>query len=115
MPTSVKVFDSYVDKLVGILRPTTVLDIGPGEGKYSHIVRNRAKTDGFQVKLTAIEIDNDYVGQFNLKDLYDTVIVDDAINIIKNPRIRFSLVIIGDCIEHMKKSAGIDLLNFLIY
>jgi hypothetical protein len=24
-------------------------------------------------------------------------------------------VIIGDCIEHMRKSAGLDLLNFLIY
>ena len=28
---------------------------------------------------------------------------------------RFDLVIIGDCIEHMRKSDGVDLLNFLMY
>ena len=47
--------------------------------------------------------------------VYTEVIIDDAINLIKNPRIRYDLVIIGDCIEHMRKSDGLDLLNFLIY
>ena len=54
--------------------------------------------------------------------------VDDLIGGIKryNPRTNidlidkaidstYDLVIIGDCIEHMKKSEGIDLLNFLVY
>ena len=27
----------------------------------------------------------------------------------------YDLVVIGDCIEHMRKSEGVDLLNFLIY
>ena len=64
---------------------------------------------------TAVVIDSSYVKEFNLSDLYAEVIIDDAINLIKDPRIRYDLVIIGDCIEHMRKSDGLDLLNFLIY
>jgi hypothetical protein len=29
--------------------------------------------------------------------------------------VNFDTVIIGDCIEHLKKSEGLDLLNFLVY
>jgi len=27
----------------------------------------------------------------------------------------YDAVILGDCIEHMRKSVGLDLLNFLVY
>jgi hypothetical protein len=115
MPYSSDTFDHYIDGLVGLLQPSTVCDIGPGAGKYSRLVRNKAKADDFPVRLTAVEIDSSYVERFNLRDLYDEVIVDDALNLIRAPGLRFSLVIIGDCIEHMRKSDGLDLLNFLIY
>jgi len=92
-----------------------VLDIGPGSGKYAKIVRDVAAKDQFETHLTAVEIDGSYVEKFNLKSLYDDVIIDSAINLIEKPRVRFGLVIIGDCIEHMRKSDGLDLINFLIY
>jgi SAM-dependent methyltransferase len=112
---SQRTFDHYVGTLFDLLQPARVLDIGPGRGKYSAIAKAKAKEHGFACHLTAVEIDAAYVEEFKLRDLYDEVIVDDAVNLIKEPRRRFDLVIIGDCIEHMRKSDGIDLINFLIY
>ena len=115
MPFSVDAFDHWVSTMIGILQPATVLDIGPGAGKYGRMVREISAKSEFKTRTTAIEIDASYVETFQLRDIYDEIIIDDALNLIRNPRCRFDLVIIGDCIEHMRKSAGIDLLNFLIY
>jgi Methyltransferase domain len=115
MPDSVNAFDHYVGTLIDLLQPSSVCDIGPGSGKYSRIIRGKSKQHGFACHLTAVEIDASYVERFKLRDLYDEVIIDDAINLLRMPRRRFDFVIMGDCIEHMRKSDGIDLINFLIY
>lgn len=101
--------------MVDLLQPATVLDIGPGAGKYGRIVRATASKSAFTSRVTAIEIDASFVEIHKLRDTYDEVIIDDAVNLIKTPRHGYDLVIIGDCIEHMRKSDGVDLLNFLIY
>jgi len=115
VPYSVDIFDSHVAELIGMLRPGTICDIGPGAGKYGKIARQIAGAKGFSSKLTAIEIDESYVGEFGLTEIYDEIIIDDAVNMIKNPKLHFDMVIIGDCIEHLRKSDGLDLLNFLMY
>jgi len=115
MPYSSNAFDHWVGGMIGLLQPAKVLDIGPGAGKYGRIVREVAAKDDFTSHTTAIEIDESYVEEFQLRDIYDEVIVDNALNLIDKPQTRFDLVLIGDCIEHIRKSAGIDLLNFLIY
>ena len=115
MSYSVDTFDYYVGTLIDLLRPARVCDIGPGRGKYSGIVRGKATEHGFECHLTAVEIDASYVATFKLRDLYDEVIIDDAINLIRAPHRRFDFAIIGDSIEHMRKSDGIDLINFLIH
>ncbi len=115
MPYSVDIFDSHVAELIGMLRPSTICDIGPGAGKYGKIARQVSLTKGFTTKVTAVEIDHSYVGEFGLDGLYDEVVIDDAVNMIKNPKLQYEMVIIGDCIEHLRKSDGIDLLNFLMY
>ena len=115
MPFSSNAFDYYIGTVVGLLQPRRVCDIGPGAGKYAGIVRRAAEQHGFAAHLTAVEIDESYVAQYGLRSLYDEVIVADAVQLIDNPKSRFDLVIIGDCLEHMRKSDGIDLLNFLVY
>ena len=115
MPFSVDVFDGHVGELIGMLKPATICDIGPGAGKYGKIARRVALEKQFHAKVTAIEVDQSYVAEFSLTELYDEVIVDDAVNLIKNPKTKYDMVIIGDCIEHMRKSDGMDLLNFLMY
>ena len=115
MPFSYSQFDHWVGTLVDLLQPATVLDIGPGAGKYGRIIRARASQSTFTTHLTAIEIDASYVDTYKLRDIYDVVTIDDAISLLKAPRCRYDLVMIGDCIEHMRKSSAVDLLNFLIY
>lgn len=115
MPFSVDVFDGHVGELIGMLKPDSICDIGPGAGKYGKIARRVSQEKNFPIQLTAIEVDRSYVDEFQLGDIYDHVIVDDAVNLIKTPQIHYDMVIIGDCIEHLRKSDGIDLLNFLLY
>jgi hypothetical protein len=115
MPFSYNVFDDYVETLFKLLKPLRICDIGAGAGKYGTIARRVAAQENFSTHLTAIEIDPAYVKRFNLAKIYDEVIMEDAICMIHKPRLRFDFVIFGDCIEHMRKSIGVDLINFLIY
>jgi hypothetical protein len=115
MPFSYDYFNNYLSELVRLLRPARVLDIGPGAGKYGKIVRERANAEGFATHISALEIDGEYITKFELPKIYDTIGHGDAYLLIKDPKVRYDLVIMGDVIEHMPKSRGIDLLNFLVY
>jgi hypothetical protein len=115
MPISADAFDKWIGAMVSLLQPSKVCDIGPGAGKYGKMIKKAAARGGFTSHVTAIEIDASYVEEYGLRSIYDEIIIDDAINIINTPQVRFDLVMIGDCIEHMRKSSAIDLLNFLVY
>lgn len=111
MPFSDAAFDMEVELYFRLTGHETVLDIGPGEGKYGKLLRG-ARPDA---RLIGIELDADYVAEYKLRDLYDEVWVMDAGDLINDANRVFDAVIIGDCIEHMRKSVGLDLLNFLVY
>ena len=111
MPFSATEFDSEIELYFRLIRHESVVDIGPGEGKYGRMLR-RVRPD---IKLIGVELDADYVEQYKLRDLYDEVWVSDAAELMNDPDRTFDAVIIGDCIEHMRKSIGLDLLNFLVY
>jgi len=111
MPYSANTLDALTQGLIQILNPQSILDIGAGAGKYGHMVRGILPNS----HLTAVEMDEEYVAEFSLRNLYNEVIVADATTLIENPRVRYDLVVIGDCIEHIRKSAALDLLEFLVY
>jgi phospholipid N-methyltransferase len=111
MPYSANTLDSLTQGLIQILNPQSILDIGAGAGKYGRMVRAILPNS----HITAVEIDEGYVEEFFLRNLYNEVIVADATTLIENPRVCYDLVIIGDCIEHLRKSAALDLLEFLVY
>jgi phospholipid N-methyltransferase len=115
MPGSSNVLFDLIVTVLRVLEPRTVCDIGAGMGKYGHILREMSGEAGFATKLTAVEIDRSYVEQYALDKIYDEVIVADAVELIRDPSRRFDVVVIGDCIEHLRKSDGVDLLNFLVY
>jgi SAM-dependent methyltransferase len=111
MPISLPNFDEDLALYFREARHETVLDIGPGEGKYGAMLQRVQP----QAKRIALEIDPSYIEQYKLGEIYDEVRVLDAARLLDQPEESFSAVIMGDCIEHMRKSVGVDLLNFLVY
>jgi phospholipid N-methyltransferase len=111
MPFSATEFDREIELYFCLTHHDSVVDIGPGEGKYGRMLRRlNANT-----RLIGVEHDADYVEQYKLRDLYDEVWVSDAAELMNEIDRNFGAVIMGDCIEHMRKSTGLDLLNFLVY
>ena len=112
MPYSDATFDDLTDTFVRQIQLSRCLDIGAGEGKYGKLVREFHP----HVEIIGIEIESEYVERFELDKIYDSIwcmpanaIIDEKVDV------NYDLVIIGDCLEHLRKSQGIDLLNFLIY
>lgn len=113
MPYSSFVFDESIEKILRLLRPDNILDIGAGAGKYGELAKKINPT----IKSIAIEIEKDYTKKFNLPLIYNEVWNISATDLIK-PKYydsTFDVIMIGDIIEHLLKSDGIDLLNFLVY
>lgn len=111
MPNSSPIFDSELELYFREVRHASVLDVGAGEGKYGEMLR-RAQP---KIRLIAVELDPDYVEEYKLRDLYDEVWGRDAADLMNDLDRTYDAVILGDCIEHMRKSVGLDLLNFLVY
>jgi hypothetical protein len=117
MPHSGSLLDSKFTQMVEGIRPfiTNVLDIGSGACKYAKLIR--ANPTCKDMYLQAIEIEKDYLQTFASDyRLYDDILIGNAYEELqKNVEQTYDLVIMGDVIEHMPKSDGIDLLNFLVY
>jgi len=111
MPYSKRHFDDAVESLVQLLQPRTVLDIGAGAGKYATLIRRAYPA----AVITAIEMDREYIERFKLAEKYDAVRAIDAEQLLTEVDTDYDLVIFGDVIEHLRKSTGLDLLNFFIY
>ena len=88
------------------------LDKGAGAGKYGKMLQDHHPN----AEKIAVEIDSSYIEKYSLASIYDKVLNISAIKLIDDALDEtYDLVVIGDCIEHMRKSEGVDLLNFLIY
>jgi SAM-dependent methyltransferase len=111
MPYSGPFCNDIVEHFLRQVELRNFLDIGAGNGKYGTMVR-RIHPRAFA---TAVEIEGDYVERFKLREIYDTVRVMDADDLLKTPDADWDFVMLGDVIEHMRKSKGLDLLNFLVY
>lgn len=94
MPHSENAGKQYTKELFNLLKPKSILDIGAGAGTYSHLLRNPNAQHW-----TGIEVWTPYIEQFNLKNLYDDIIVDDVRNWF--PTKIYNFAILGDVLEHM--------------
>lgn len=113
MPYSSPVFDKTIAELFTMLKPATLLDLGAGAGKYGAMIQ---KVND-RVQATAVELEKEYIKRFKLHSMYSHVWHCSVMDLI-SPRhyeIAFDVIMIGDILEHLRKSEGIDLLNFLIY
>lgn len=105
-------FDELSLFVLSLIKPTRILDIGSGEGKYGRLIRS--KPEFSSIHLTSIEYEA--AREQELLDIgYDEVRSMSALDIFNQPDETFEVVILGDVIEHFKKSEGMDLLQYLNY
>jgi phospholipid N-methyltransferase len=116
VPVSAMVFDQHIAQLIARMQPKSVLDIGPGAGKYGRIIRMLGERGVAVETLSAIEIDQSYIDSFELTKVYDDIQLGDAADLPDTgPDAQWDLVILGDVLEHFRKSRGSDLLEYLYY
>lgn len=104
-------FDDLTLHLLRAINPLRIVDIGAGEGKYGHLIR----TNGYlNWHLTAVEFEAGRRDEL-MAIGYDEVRSISALDLMRQPAEEFEVVILGDVIEHFRKSEGMDLLEFLNY
>jgi hypothetical protein len=104
-------FDDLTLHLLQQIAPSRILDIGAGEGKYGSLIRSAGWGD---VHLTAVEYEPLRRDEL-LAIGYNEVRSISALDLMKSPAETFEVVILGDVIEHFRKSEGQDLLEYLNY
>lgn len=109
MPTSSPVVITEVVNLVAQTEHRSVLDVGPGYGKYGLLLREYLNDK--PQRLDAIEAHRPYVEQFHwLHSIYDDVMVADVLDQDSTFFDLYDLVLMADVLEHLPRDAAIELL-----
>ena len=85
------------------LNPKTILDVGAGQGVYLNLIRESL---GDNPIVTAVEVWQPYIDQFNLENRYDYLY---PLDVRELSSFEYDLVILGDVLEHMSEQDAIDL------
>lgn len=112
MPHSDPTFDRVVCAFIRKHEAQHFLDIGAGSGKYAMLIRSCFP----KATIIGVESEAAYVREFKLAKLYTKIVHERIEHFVETqPDFVTDIAIIGDCIEHLSKSAGIDLLHYLMY
>ena len=103
MPWSNPENQQWVLNKVVQLKPQTILDVGAGYGTYARLLRPYVPA-----RYVAIEIFENYISEYKLKELYDEVWLED---VRKYVSLESDLIIFGDVLEHMSKEEAVEVWN----
>jgi hypothetical protein len=121
MPSSRPNTIPAVIRLLRHLRPSSILDIGVGFGKWGHLFREytdilaaehepaRYHRRNWRVKIDGIEGHAAYLTPMH-RYLYNTIHIGDATKLIRQLPL-YDFIFLGDIIEHLDKTAGRDFLR----
>jgi hypothetical protein len=101
VPTSDKQGKFIARALIREANPRGIWDIGPGDGTYWDLMKEYC-TNG--PLWTCVEVWGAYVNQYNLRDKYDTVYIQDVRGVgfpEYSGKRHDNLIIFGDVLEHM--------------
>jgi hypothetical protein len=107
MPNSYKYFKKEIKEYFKENIPSTkrILDVGPGEGTYSNLLRELG------YKMDCVEIHSPYISTYNLKDKYDKVFLGD---IVSQDISNYDFIILGDVLEHISEVDAKNLITKIV-
>lgn len=103
MPFSADEGKAWTAQRIRSLNPEFIVDIGPGSGTYSRLLRK-----GLRCHWTGIEIFEPYIERYDLMDWYDAIFVQD-VRTFEIPEA--DVIILGDVLEHMTLDEAKDVWN----
>ena len=124
MPSSDPSNISLIVKIAQELKPTSILDIGVGNGKYGVLFREYL--DGhyqghafhdpktWTLKMHGLEIFEEYLTTLHYY-VYDKITVVDSVDYVRDYQgiMKYDLIFMGDFIEHLDKEVGRQLIQDL--
>ena len=103
MPGSTRENNQDVHKFLQSHNIGKILDVGCGQGTYWTLALQSHKS----FEIDAVEIWEPYIEQFNLREKYDRVFVDDIRGWSEEDFAGYDLVIFGDVLEHMSHTESV--------
>lgn len=107
MPTSQLEMWPAIINLIYEAKPRSILDVGPGNGKGGLLIREYI---GKPDILDAVEAWPGYINPI-MAAIYDTIFPADVCALSDDILASYDLVLMIDVIEHIEKSAALDLLS----
>lgn len=116
MPTSHPFQLNEIVNLTTILKPSKVMEIGIGFGKYGLLLREYLEIWGegeiyknWLRKIDGIEIFESYIMDHH-KVIYDEIYIGNALDIMPE-RDSYDLILLIDVLEHIEYASAVNLLN----
>ncbi len=113
MPTSFYSNLTSLCSLIESLAPSTILDIGVGNGRFGFLARDLLDvmhlSDKWKTRIDGIEVFPDYIKDHQ-RYIYDTIHTGDAIDVIDRLG-NYDFIYLGDVLEHFTKADGWILLD----
>jgi|WetSurMetagenome_2_1015567.scaffolds.fasta_scaffold252739_2 hypothetical protein len=117
MPSSQYYQINEILELIIRIRPESLLEIGPGFGKYGYLSREYLELwDGREIynewkyQIDAIEAFESYVTPLQ-KSIYNNIYIGDALEILPAMNNHYGLILLVDVFEHFTHENGIRLLK----
>jgi SAM-dependent methyltransferase len=106
MPSSDPKTIPVVMRLVDVIKPKSVLDVGCGNGRYGFLFREMLDWNygnihkcSWKTRLDCVEVERDYITPIH-SYIYDNVYVQDWDSVeLENP---YDVIFMGDVLEHFK-------------
>lgn len=104
MPSSDPTTIPKILDIVAKINPSTILDVGPGNGRYGFLFREildwnygRLRKEEWKLNLSCIEIDRTYITPIH-HYIYDSILIGDWL--YEPTSNQYDLIFMGDVLEH---------------
>lgn len=120
MPTSHLYQLNEISELIVLTAPASVLDIGPGFGKFGFLTREyldiwegRYEPEQWRTTIDCIEVYGAYITPVH-RHIYNTIFEGEASTVLRGMDARYDLILCVDVLEHFDSRAGAALLELCL-